>query len=220
MAECQMNGWAKWDGNSESRDVTMWGMIYEADVLFYQKKKVALCYSFVKGRFTIANVWFLPIGGHYYCQQGLCYQQTSSLSHSYHHPSRLGISKRLEIPGKKQFRDKYFGVLIPDCLGSHHISLKPGKVANWDLLEAWVEDIILIAQSCEMALEMVFLTDRAWEALGNLSAISHLKNTKIPKIRCLWDRKQVNTYHISVSKEPRAEETLNSAGRILKDLGT
>lgn len=217
MAERQMNGWAKWDGNSESRDVTTRGMIYEADVLFYQKKKVALCYSFVKSRFTIANVWVLPIGGHYYCQQRLCYQQTSSLSHSYHHPSRLGISKRLEIPGKKQFRDKYFGVPIPDRLGSHHISLKPGKVAtNWDLLEA----IILIAQSCEMALEMVFLTDRAWEALGNLSAISHLKNTKIPKIRCLWDRKQVNTYHISVSKEPWAEETLNSAGRILIDLGT
>ena len=39
MAECQMNGWAKWDGNSESRDVTMQGMTYEADVLFYQKKK-------------------------------------------------------------------------------------------------------------------------------------------------------------------------------------
>lgn len=39
MAERQMNGWAKWDGNSESRDVIMRGMIYEADVLFYQKKK-------------------------------------------------------------------------------------------------------------------------------------------------------------------------------------
>ena len=95
----------KWMGEQSGMGIQSPGMLLCKEWLmkqmsyFTRKKKVALCYSLVKSRFTITNVLFLPIGGHYYCQQGLCCQQTSSLSHSYRHPSRLGIRKSLEIPG-------------------------------------------------------------------------------------------------------------------------
>lgn len=188
---------------------------------YLNRRKFYLGYSLVNNAFRITNVWFLPF------RTLLCVgKEISAISKdpafriilsSTFLPAlfQLCIRKSWRFLSKSSLETHFFAVPIPDHRGSCHILLEPGKIADSFHVCADGSHCFNHPVWQNGHGSLIFLTQIAWEGLGDMSVIPDMKKTERFKIMCLLDRKKCNTCLADPCKELQQRRPSTVLGEFL-----